>query len=1012
MSTSLDRDQRALRLAGVVLSALLVSVVAANVLWPGPVSPTAAAPRMPPTQSPFPTFPLGSMLHAAKMDANANLSMRLLMTSLQGLVNRASVELYLDVPGVAGNTSQMLSYLVSRYNVTYDIMSAQAAMDAYVRVAAGLIVYDPSRPESIDIGTVMAAQQHAVLVGPDLAGSLAARYGLPVLFDYARRADWTALDPIGAYDRALRELYPSSYPYLLAILPPDRWAIRDYLVQTGTFVFYFTQGILASPFETAATMRVLQAAPRGIPILGWFNSPTLTEENSFIQMASAAGKFVVGVQDVPNLSVLTALGRNEMHRQVSSTTPTPVLEDKTYLVLAVPDGDNLDFVAGRMWDLWSEPVRGNVSFAWSLNPLLVDLAPPLLDMYYDSATSLDRFIAAPSGAGYLYPDYTGPGDLPPFVNFTKRYLDAADMDVVWLLNAFAASEIPYSSRSLSTYVDGLRPGGIVLDYDDQPRTRDAWMQAGTQAIGPVIRSTHFWTTSDNVLGKLDTSTASRGAPNFLWLTVYTFRFDLRDARALVGELSRRMGGDLQIVTPTQFFGLLRADFVRTAHTRLAATDGDPVSSLLFPGLMESARAHLRDADASIAGGDANRGAYAAYLGLEDLRSVSSAEALLTSLLVVLTAAVLAYIAHRSSRRPPLPSERLRLGVLLMVTAAVALLVFALREALDQNFWTYPTILLGVVAAGIHRPLRRWLDRAYPGRAPTAAALVALVFTTLAIRTSAAFPLAVIGILLAIDAYLARRPGSSSEVLLGLAFGTAIGFSGGFDLPTFAVLSILLVVPTLGVRGTAIIELPGRHPAALIPGFLLALPLSVLSVAFSYSLALRLDFQGGALLTTAGALLVLAPTLALLSRRIHPRIAPIISEIAGLALAVVFSGLVLLSRGAIPTVFGLLGLFASLSYAALAELDRFAERGGSTRRALTTAILFLPLIVLFFRMPPIVFSLVIFRLPEAVEYALYAPTVMIAGAALFLAVATGLRTRFREAVGKDYDREVHGGPEGP
>src|SRR3989441_1977835 len=308
----------------------------------------------------------------------------------------------------------MLTYLASGYNVTYDVLSAQSALDAYVRVAAGLIVYDPLRPESIDIGTVMAAQRDAVLVGPDLASWLAARYGLSVLFDYARRADWTALDPIGAYDRALRELYPSSYPYLLAILPPDRWAIRDYLVQTGTFVFYYTQGILASPFETAATMRILQVAPRGIPILGWFNSPTLTEENSFIQMASAAGKFVVGVQDVPNLSVLTALGRNEMHRQGSSTTPPPALQDQAHLVLAVPDGDHLEFVAGRMWDLWSEPARGNVSFAWSLNPLLVDLAPPLLDRYYDSATSLDRFIAAPSGAGYLYPDYTGPGDLPPF----------------------------------------------------------------------------------------------------------------------------------------------------------------------------------------------------------------------------------------------------------------------------------------------------------------------------------------------------------------------------------------------------------------------------------------------------------------------------------------------------------------------------------------------------------------------------------------------------------------------
>src|SRR5437867_5276320 len=726
MVASIDRNRRAIRVAAAILAGLIILVILANLLWPGPPAPPAAQSQMPPTQSPFPTFPMGPTLHAVRIAANANLSMRLLMTSLQGLVNRASVELYLDVPGVAGNTSRTLTYLASRYALTYDVMSAQSAMDAYVRVAAGLIVYDPTRPESIDIGTVMAAQQHAVLVGPDLAGFLAARYGRPVLFDYARRGDWTALDPIAAYGRALRELYPSSYPYLLAILPPDRWAIRDYLVQTRTFVFYHTQGILASPSETAATMRILQAAPRGIPILGWFNSPTLTEENSFIQMASSAGKFVVGVQDVPNLSVLTAFGRNETHRQVFSTaTPTPVLEDKTYVVLAVPDGDNLDFVAGRMWDLWSEPDRGNLSFAWSLNPLLVDLAPPLLDRYYDSATSLDRFIAAPSGAGYVYPDYTGPGDLPPFVTITKRYSDAADMDVVWLLNAFAASEITYTSTSLSAYVDGDRPAVVVLDYDDQPRTRDAWMQAGTQAVAPVIRSTHFWTTADNVLGKIDTAIDSgSGGPTFLWITVYTFRFDLNDARALVGELSRRMAGNLEVVTPSAFFDLLRADFVRTARSRLDAMEGDPIASFLFSGMMESARLRLQAANVSLSAGAAAHAAYLSYLALEDLRSVSSAEALLASLVVVLVAAALAYVAHRSSRSNDKGPERMRFGVLVIVTAAVALLVFALREVLDQNFWTYPTILVAVAIAGIHRPLHRWLDRAYAARAPTAAALAA------------------------------------------------------------------------------------------------------------------------------------------------------------------------------------------------------------------------------------------------------------------------------------------------
>jgi len=1015
MSSSLARNHRALRIAGAVLAALMTSVVVANVLWPGPTPPAVNQPRMPPSQSPFPTFALAPVLHAARMDADANLSMRLLMTSLQGIVNRMAVELYLDVPaGVAGNTSQMLSYLAVRYNVTYDVVTAQAAIDAYARRAAGIVVYDPSRPESIDVGTVLAAQQNAVLAGPDLAGWLSGRYALPILFDYAQRRDWTSLDAVGAYDRALRELYSHAYPYLLAILPSDRWAIRDYLVQTGTFVFYLTQGILASPAETAETMRILAAAPRGIPILGWFNSPTLTEENSFVQMASAAGKFVVGVQDVPNLSVLTALGRNETHRQVSpSAPPVPVLEDKTYVVLGIPDGDNLDFAAGRMWDLWSEPLRGTIPFAWSINPLLVDLAPPLLDRYYDSATPVDRFLASPSGAGYLYPDYTGPGDLSPFVNFTKRYLDAADMDVVWLLNAFAASEITYTSATLSAYVDGSRPAGIVLDYDDQPRTRDSWVQAGTQAVAPVIRSTHFWTTADNVLGKIDTALDSeRGGPNFLWLTVYTFRFDLNDARALVGELSRRMGGNLEVVTPSALFDLLRADFIRTARSRLDAMEGDPIGSFIFAGMMESAKARLLEADASLSAGDANRAAYVSYLALEDLRSVSSGEALLASLVVLLVAAALAYLAHRSSRSDDKGPERIRFGVLLIVTAAVALLVFALREALDQNFWTYPTILVAVAIAGIHRPLRRWLDRAYAARAPTAAALAALVFVALAIRTSAALPLAVIGVLLAIDAYLARRPGTASEVLLGLGFGTAIGFLGGFDLPTFAVLSILLVLPAMTVNGSPVGYTPRRRPSALIPGFVLALSLTPLSVAYYYSLALRLEFQGGALVTIAGALLVLAPTLAIVARRTHPRIDPMVSEVAGLALAVVFSGLVLLSHGAVPTVLALLGLFASLSYAAVAALDRFAAQGGQLGRALATAILFLPLLVLFIRMPPIVFSLTILRLPEVIESALYAPTVLIAALALLLALGIGLLQRLRDALGKDYDREAHRGPERP
>jgi hypothetical protein len=1003
--------RKGVRLAGGILAALIALVFAANLLWPAPAPPNPAQPRLSPDTSPFPVFRIAPVLHVVAVDAGANLSTRLLWVSLQGLVNRVQVELYLDFGG-PGNASATLADWQGRYAISYDFLSAPAALDRYARRANGTIVYDPSKPESINIGTMFASQRDALLVGPDLAGWLRAAYGLSSLFDYAA-SDWRALDPIGAYDRALRELYPSSNPNLLAILPPDRWAIRDYLVATQTFVFYLPQGILASPFELAATIRILRAAPRGIPILGWFDSPTLTEENAFVQLASREGKFVVGVQTVPNLSVMTALGRDVPHRQV----PPPAIgriANKTYVVLAVSDGDNLDILAGRMQELWSEsidglPIRGTVPIAWSINPLLVDLAPPLLDAYYGSANPTDRFIAAPSGAGYLYPDYVGPGDLASFVGSTNRYLRSAGLDVVWLLNAFPAAEVPYSEESLTAYVDGLRPRGIALDYADQPRSRDAWMQVGSQVVAPVIRSTHFWTTADNVLAKVGAAAASWDqGPHFLWLTLYPSRHGLRDALDLLRTLDARLPGGVEAVPVEAFFSFMRSDFVRQATERLRAIETDPLALLAFPDGLERARRHLAEADLHLGAGDLDSAAAAAFLGLEELRGIRAAESLFLSVLVLLAAGALAALASRTGRKLPKRSETIRLEPLVLLVAAVALFFLALREAVAQNFWTYSTVFVGVVLGGLHRPLGRWLDRAWGARAPAIAALLDLIFVSLAIRTPAAFPLAVIGTLLALDAYIVRRPVTGPETLAGLAFGVALGLVGRFDLLTLTGLALLLVAPAVRLRAESPPEGPRTLGPGFLPGVLLTLPLMGLAVASSYSLAARLDVQGDRLIPLAAGFLVVPPTLAILLVHGTRHLPSQTDVLVGLGSTAAFGTTVLAVTGTIPTTLALLGLFVSLSLAALAALDPKRLDGRRTSRPLEVALRLLPLLFLFLRTPPIVYSLTILPLPEPVEYALYAPTALIAVTSLALFVGVLLGGRVRTSVEKHIPRERDGG----
>jgi len=192
---------------------------------------------------------------------------------------------------------------------------------------------------------------------------------------------------------------------------------------------------------------------------------------------------------------------------------------------------------------------------------------------------------------------------------------------------------------------------------------------------------------------------------------------------------------------------------------------------------------------------------------------------------------------------------------------------------------------------------------------------------------------------------------------------------------------------------------------------MAMPLAAFAITSSYALSLRLQVQGDLLLTTAAAMFVLGPALAVLVDRARPRLSPTIVRFGGLGLAVAFAGLVLASVGPIPTTLALLGLFASLSLAALAGLREFASRGGEPHRALATAIAFLPLIVLFFRLPPIVYSLTIAPLPRAVEYVLYTPPAIVAAAALVL-VAVGWARSRGPRVAKDYPGEAHGGPGGP
>ncbi len=968
--------------------ALLLTVGIANLLWDAGVPSAASPDRLSPGTDPFPVIPPSPTLHVLPVPSTTNASTRLTLLSIQGLANREGAQLYLDVDNETGNASSMLSFLVAHYGVSIDLVTQDWVYAHYLPSRSGIVIVDPARPESVNIATMVASLQDAVIAAPDTAASLEGTYGLRVVLDYAS-SNWTATDSVGAYDRALGELYPRMDPNLLAILPPNHLPLRDYLIASRTFVFYEPQGVLAAPAQLASTQRILAAAPRGIPILGWFDSPTLTEENAFVQLASHYGKPIFGSEDVPNLSVLTAFGRNQVRSQPAPPT-TPPLENKTYVVVAVPDGDNLDFIARRMPQLWAEPERGTFPIAWSLSPLLADLAPPYLDYYYGTATPDDRFVLGPSGAGYLYPDYLGPGDLAPYLESTARYANETGMDVAWLLNAFAASEIPYGPATLSAYVDALHPRGIVLDYDDQAKTQEMWMQAGTAAAAPVIRSTQLWTTFDNFYAKVGAAMAAwDSGPHFLWVTVYTFRFDLADAGSLIQGLTNRAGGNLAVVTPEQMFSLMEEDFRARAAGQLASLRADPFAATFLAPSLASAQAWL---DASNPPDTIELRAYHAYLASVDLREAGLQEAVDACGFVLVLAAFVSLGRLRRAARP-LRSALSEARGLPVLTAAFALFLFAVRAGLAVNFWSYQWIIVGVVLAGVGRPLRRYLDRAYPRISTFAVVGLDLVFVALSLATNVAFALAAIGTVAVLDAVLSRERVRPADLVLAIGLGSALGFLVEMNPVSFGLLALLLGLPLFVTPMHRAADEAPHGKGAWVAGLIATLPVGALAIASNFSIGLRLALQGSELPAFASVVVALAPLAGLLAARRWIGHRPRSIQALAFALAAGFALATAVSSGTLGTALLLFATTASLAVAAEASLRLRAEGGNRMGAVAATVVSWIPLLLLFLRMPPVVYSLSVIRLPEPLEAVLYAPELLLALAAALLALyLVGTRLR--------------------
>jgi hypothetical protein len=478
----------------------------------------------------LPSFGRPRFLDVADLSGAAH-DEQLLLTTLQGVVNREQPSIYLLQPQNEG-----LATWLTELGVPYQQVAAPLdLLTRYRDRVRGAIVYDPAVTATVNVATTLAGLHDAVATSAELAAST----GLPVLTDLRGRF----ADDLAAYTWAAANLWQAtSHRLIVGLDPAVSGYLRDYAVANRAMVVFLDP---ATEGEGPLLSSLLADLPTPSPYLGWWPA-SVNGEDDGTQLTSQHGVYVVAADWCTNLTVFGGVSAPIRDHQYAP--PVPVLANKIYVTLTMTEGDNLQYGQHRMRQIWDDPNRGKVPLNWSTQPLALDAAPAILSYYQRTASPNDYLMAGPSGAGYVYPSDWPSSTLDRYTRQAASYTRRTGLPAQVILNRLDGNDIPFDEATADQYIDDLRPLGLLM----------AWTTyTSTSVLTGDTPLSISWLASSVGEATQAIATASAGwtgeRPLFLSIGMLAWNLTPTDVVTIVESL----GPDYQVVRGDQYFALAR-----------------------------------------------------------------------------------------------------------------------------------------------------------------------------------------------------------------------------------------------------------------------------------------------------------------------------------------------------------------------------------------------------------------------------------------------------------------------
>ncbi len=469
----------------------------------------------------------------------ASYEKQLALTTLQGLINRNNVSLFLIFRYA---DLLWLNDLNSTYRINYTLYNESYYWNFFLNYQSfidGLIVYDDTLIDTVNAATFLSGIYDCIVVHESLLEDLSDLGITDIKYDL--RDEFGS--KIELYEWVWDNFHTHATERILSCYDPEQISFRDYIVAAKIFTFYLSGGPIGPKEEVDLFKKILSEYPENTPIIGWFTDPAgQIGEYESVKLISKMGDYSLCAA-IPDLTVYSSVKLTSLKQKEDSFDASDYeLENKIYVTLIVSDGDNVNYCAEHLRNLWSDGKRGAVPIGITLEPALFKIFPTCLNYYYQSANENISFLAGPSGSGYCYVDLNP--SIEDFLGQTQFAMDKSDLNQVWLLNGYEAYQNEFSEEVLEAYTsEECDLKGIFLNYHDYP-SKLGYVKNKV----PVFESI-FVEEQNELVGKLQALKSTHpDEPVFLFVGFWAWDFSFTKLKGAADQL----GKDFVFMRPDQF----------------------------------------------------------------------------------------------------------------------------------------------------------------------------------------------------------------------------------------------------------------------------------------------------------------------------------------------------------------------------------------------------------------------------------------------------------------------------